>query len=253
MAEQRDLTYFISDLHLGSRVMDDPRSYERRVVRFLRSIAPRAKRLYMLGDVIDYWIEYRTVVPRGFTRFFGALAELADQGVEITWVIGNHDIWMTDYIPTEIGGRVVDGNLIEDIDGKRFFLSHGDGVGEIPRGFRFIRSMFRNRVCQALFRSIHPRWTVPMGYYFSSRSRGEITGPAESKGEEENYVKWARGYVVEHPEIDYILLGHRHILMDMEVSQDTRLLVLGDWIHHFSYAIWNGKELKLEKFKGGKE
>lgn len=253
MAEQRDLTYFISDLHLGSHVMDDPRSYERRVVRFLRSIAPRAKRLYMLGDVIDYWIEYRTVVPRGFTRFFGALAELADQGVEITWIIGNHDIWMTDYIPTEIGGRVVDGNLIEDIDGKRFFLSHGDGVGEIPRGFRFIRSMFRNRVCQALFRSIHPRWTVPMGYYFSSRSRGEMFNVAQSKGEQEGYVKWAKKYVVDHPDIDFFLFGHRHILMDMEVGNGARLLVLGDWINHFSYAVWDGKELKLEKFKGGKE
>lgn len=246
---ERTLSYFISDLHLGAAAMEHPLDYERRVVRFLKSIKPTAKRLYLLGDVLDYWYEYRYVVPRGFTRFFGTLAELADDGVEVTWFIGNHDIWIFDYLPAEIGMRVVDGSEVTEIDGKRFFLAHGDGVGELPAGFRFIRSLFRNRFCQRLFSAIHPRWTVPFAHRWSEASRG-VAAPAKSKGENEPYVSFARSYLATHPHIDYFILGHRHILMNMEVAPGSRLVVLGDWLYHFSYAVWDGNELSLEKFKG---
>lgn len=249
-ADGRTLTYFISDLHLGALTMDNPLDHERRVVRFLHSIKPTAKRLYLLGDVLDYWYEYRTVVPRGFTRFFGALADLADSGVEVTWFIGNHDIWIFDYLPNEIGMRVVDGVEIADLDGKRFFLSHGDGVGKLSPGFRFIRGLFRNRFCQLLFSSIHPRWTIPFAHRWSASSRGSSPGPAHSKGEEEPYVAFAREYIKNHPHIDYFILGHRHILMDMEIAPKSKLIVLGDWIYHFSYAVWDGDELILKKFEG---
>ena len=154
--------YFISDLHLGATYLPDPLEYERRVVRFLDSIAGEAGELILLGDILDYWYEYRTVVPRGFTRFFGTLARLADSGVKITWFIGNHDIWLFDYLATEIGLRVVDGVERRTIGGKNFFLSHGDGVGRLPRTFRFIRATFRNRFCQKLYAAIHPRWTIPL-------------------------------------------------------------------------------------------
>lgn len=156
----RDKIYFISDMHLGATYLGDPLEYERRVVRWLDSIADDAAELYMLGDVLDYWYEYRYVVPRGFTRFFGAVARLADSGVKVTWFIGNHDIWISDYIPRELGVKVVDGYEVVELGCKRFFLSHGDGLGRLPRGFRFIRSMFRNRTCQRLFSAIHPRWTA---------------------------------------------------------------------------------------------
>lgn len=249
-ADAPSLTYFISDLHLGALTMDNPLDYERRVVRFLRSIKGKAKRLYLLGDVLDYWYEYRTVVPRGFTRFFGTLADLADSGVEVTWFIGNHDIWIFDYLPSEIGMRVVDGVEITEIDGRRFFLSHGDGLGKLPAGFRFIRGLFRNRFCQFLFSSIHPRWTVPFAHRWSASSRGVSAGPAKSKGEAEPYVAFARAYLKTHPHIDYFIFGHRHILMDMEIAQNSKLVVLGDWIYHFSYAVWDGNELILRNFKG---
>lgn len=245
----RTLTYFISDLHLGASTMDNPLDYERRVVRFLHFIKPTAKRLYLLGDVLDYWYEYRTVVPRGFTRFFGALADLADSGVEITWFIGNHDIWIFDYLPAEIGMKVVDGVQITEIDGRRFFLSHGDGVGKMSPGFRFIRSLFRNRFCQFLFSSIHPGLTIPLAHRWSASSRGTCAGPASSRGEEEPYVDFAREYLKAHPRVDYFIFGHRHILMDMEIAQNSKLVVLGDWIYHFSYAVWDGNELKLKKFE----
>lgn len=244
----RSLTYFISDLHLGALTMKSPLDYERRVVRFLQSIKPTAKRLYLLGDVLDYWFEYRTVVPRGFTRFFGALADLADSGVEIVWFIGNHDIWIFDYLPAEIGMRVVDGVEVTEIDGKRFFLSHGDGVGRLPLAFKVIRSIFRNRVCQRLFSAIHPRWTVPFAHRWSASSRGD-SGQAKSKGEAEPYVAFARDYLRSNQHIDYFILGHRHILMDYEVAPGSRLIVTGDWLYHFSYAVWNGTRLSLENFR----
>lgn len=228
--------------------MERPLDYERRVVRFLRSIKDSAKRLYLLGDILDYWYEYRYVVPRGFTRFFGALAELADEGVEITWMIGNHDIWIFDYLPAEIGLRVVDGSEITEIDGKKFFLAHGDGVGYKPLGFRVIRSLFRNRFCQRLFSAIHPRWTVPFAHHWSASSRGSCAGPARSKGDDEPYVAFAREYLATHPHVDFFILGHRHILMNMEVGQDSRLVVLGDWLYHFSYAVWDGTDLALTTF-----
>ena len=167
----RQNTYFISDLHLGATYLKNPHDYERRVVRWLHSIKNDAKSLYLMGDILDYWYEYRNVVPRGYVRFLGALAELVDSGVEVTWFIGNHDIWIFDYLPNEIGVKVVDGYQVKDIDGKRFFLSHGDGLGKLKFGFKIIRSVFRNRFCQWLFSAIHPRWTVPFAHRWSSHSR----------------------------------------------------------------------------------
>ena len=153
-------TYFISDLHLGASYFKDPLENERKVVRFLDSIKSDARCIYLLGDILDYWYEYKTVVPRGFTRFFGKIAELSDAGIEIHWFIGNHDIWIFDYLPHELGVQVHDGTMLTEIDGKRFFLSHGDNVGKLERSFRFLRALFRNRFCQKLYAAIHPRWTV---------------------------------------------------------------------------------------------
>ena len=144
MMEKRRLTYFLSDFHLGARYFDSPLDNERRVVAFLDSIKDSAKEIYLLGDILDYWYEYRYVVPRGFTRFFGKIAELSDLGVKIYWFIGNHDIWIFDYLPSELGVTVVDGPMVKDISGKRFFLDHGDAVGKRKLSFRILRSVFRN-------------------------------------------------------------------------------------------------------------
>lgn len=247
----RDKIYFISDMHLGASYLSDPLDYERRVVRWLDSIADDAAELYMLGDVLDYWYEYRYVVPRGFVRFFGAVARLVDSGVKVTWFIGNHDIWIDDYIPRELGVRVVDGYEVREILGHKFFLTHGDGVGDLPLGFRMIRSVFRNKVCQRLFSAIHPRWTVPFAHRWSSSSRDfsdEV--PAFSGRDDEPFITFARDYLASHPDIDYFILGHHHIMLDYPLGAHTRLIVLGDWIHHFSYAVYDGNQLQLLRFDG---
>lgn len=230
-------SYFISDLHLGAPYMPDSRENERRIVAFLDSIKANAETIYLLGDILDYWYEYRYVVPRGYVRFFGKLAELTDAGIRVVWLKGNHDIWIFDYLPKELGIEVKDGSIVEEIYGKKYFLSHGDGVGKLEPSFRFIRGLFRNRFCQWLFSGIHPRWTVPFAYSWSARSR---KGGEEKYIPEENLLKNLREFVridhEDHPEISCYIFGHLHVLIDEEVSPDCRMIVLGEWIRTFSYA-----------------
>lgn len=246
-----DKIYFISDLHLGASYLKDPLEYERRVVRWLNSIKESAKAIYLLGDILDYWYEYRNVVPRGFTRFLGTLATFADEGIEIRWYIGNHDIWIFDYLPTEIGMTVVDGYEIKTINGKQFFLSHGDGLGNLKPGFKLIRWIFRNKTCQKLFSAIHPRWTIPFAHRWSSHSRNFTNEIPQFEGEEkEPLINFARTWLKNSSQhIDYFVFGHRHILLDYNLNNTSKVFILGDWIHHFSYAIFDGTNMVLETYK----
>lgn len=248
---ERTKTYFISDLHLGASYLDRPHERERMLADFLGSIAADAERLYLVGDILDYWFEYRTVVPRGYVRFFGALADLADAGVKITWLIGNHDIWMSDYLRDEIGIEIIDGSIVTDIGGRRFFVSHGDGLGRLSLSFRFIRSLFRNRVCQRLYASIHPRWTVGFAHRWSASNRAydPAVRPVFQGSMRDKVEDWAKDYASRHPGTDYIVIGHHHVMVDEAVEGGCRLVILGDWIYNFSYAVFDGKKLELKQFE----
>ena len=242
-------TYFLSDFHLGARYFEEPRETERRVVDFLDSIKGDAKEVYLLGDILDYWFEYRYVVPRGFTRFFGKIAELTDLGVKVYWFIGNHDIWIFDYLPNELGVEVIDGEVTKEIDGKVFFLAHGDGVGKQPRSFRMLRSLFRNRLCQKLYSAIHPRWTIPFALSWSNSSRKGDDEYPQYKGEENEFLEiFANDYLKSH-KVDYFVFGHRHIMLDKKLQGGATLVVLGDWLHYCSYAVWDGNNLALKSFQ----
>lgn len=242
-------TYFLSDLHLGAPYFPDSHEAEKRVVRFLDSIKNDADSIYLLGDVLDYWYEYRYVVPRGFVRFFGKLAELSDMGIKITWLIGNHDIWIFDYLPTELGIRVVDGSLTEVLHDKTVFMAHGDGLGKLPAGFRFIRSVFRNRICQIAFSAIHPRWTVPFAYNWSRHSRktGEGKGIPDTRLLE-GLRKFAAEYLNTRPEINFFIFGHIHVFTRESLAEDCEMIVLGEWIRTFSYAVLDENGLELKKW-----
>lgn len=243
--------YFISDMHLGARYLDR-RATEQRAVRFLESIADDCAELYLLGDILDYWYEYRTVVPRGYVRFFGALAKLSDAGVKITWLTGNHDIWLFDYLRDELGITVVDAN-IESIRvlGTPMFLAHGDRVGPVPAGFRCIQKLFRNRLCQWLFAAVHPRWTVPLGYGWSKKNRGDSHQSAVEFDPEtySGLINWATAYADRHPDLRYIVLGHYHMLTDYALPTGARLMVLGEWIQRCTYGVFDGKNFNLLTFK----
>ena len=248
--EKGKKVYFLSDLHLGAPYMQGSREAEKRVVRFLDTIKEDAEAIYLLGDILDYWYEYRYVVPRGFVRFFGKLAELSDSGIKIVWLIGNHDIWIFDYIPSELGVEVADGYLIREIKGKNFFLSHGDGVGKLPLSFKMMRSMFRSKLCQFLFSGIHPRWTVPFAYGWSYRSRQ--TGDAKKISESElitNLKDFTLEFYSQHPYINYFLYGHIHILAKEKISETCDMIVLGEWLKTFSYARFDGEILEILKWK----
>lgn len=240
--------YFISDIHLGAGYIADRHAHERRVARFLDAIADDATELYLLGDILDYWYEYRTVVPRGYVRFFGAMARLADRGVKITWLTGNHDIWLFDYIRDEIGVDTIDAPyIIKEIGGHRFLLGHGDRIGRRSLPFRFICSVFRNRVCQKLYSGIHPRWTVPLAHLWSYSSRKGATAPDE-KAHELEVVADMEHLLPQTGHVDYVVIGHHHIAVDTMVG-DTQLVVLGDWIKRDTYAVYDGTSLNLRTFK----
>ncbi|MCD7936019.1 MAG: UDP-2,3-diacylglucosamine diphosphatase [Tannerellaceae bacterium] len=253
MAANRQKIYFISDAHLGARFHENKKAVEKRVVRWMDSIKEEAQALYILGDIFDFWFEYKHVVPKGHVRFLGKLAELVDNGVEVHLFIGNHDMWMFDYLKHEIGVTIHRDTLTVDLLGKRFFLGHGDEVDYRKRSFRLLRAVFRNKVCQSLFAAIHPRWTFPvaMGWSLNSRKSGLKKQETEQyQGENAEYlVLFAKEYLKTHPDINFFIFGHRHIMLDLMLSRTSRLLIAGDWMNHFSFVEWDGDSLILEQFE----
>jgi UDP-2,3-diacylglucosamine hydrolase len=249
MNPDRTKIYFAADAHLGNRYLADPRATERRLVRWLDRIKTEAAAVYFLGDMFDYWYEYRHVVPKGFVRFLGKLAELADSGVEIHLFTGNHDIWMFDYLPREIGAVVHQGPRTVDLLGKRFFLAHGDEVGRRPPAFRLLQTLFRNKTCQLLYAAIHPRWTFALARWWSYRSRISGMDASRAAAQEEKtarLVDFAQACLKRHPDIDCFIFGHRHVMLDMPLTPSARLLIAGDWMQYFSYIEWDGRQLEMK-------
>lgn len=244
-------TYFISDLHLGAVYDLNSHEREKKVVAFLDSVKHDAKAIYLLGDILDYWYEYRYVVPRGHVRLFGKLAELSDSGVEITWLTGNHDIWIFDYLPEELGITVVDSATTAVIDGKEFYLAHGDRTGCDSRWFRCMQRMFRNRFLQRMFASINPRWTIPFALRWSSSSRRKPQLCADEERTAfalQRLVEFCRNYLELHPKTRYFLFGHLHIVARKEIADKVEMYVIGDWLSHFSYARYADGNLSLHTY-----
>lgn len=246
--------YFLSDAHLGSLAIPHPRMQERRLVNFLDSIKYKAEAVYLLGDIFDFWHEYRTVVPKGYTRLLGKISELTDMGVEVHFFCGNHDLWQTDYFEKECGMVLHHHNEVVSLGDKTFFLAHGDGLDVTDKRFTLLRSIFHNRTCQRLFASIHPRWGMAFGLQWAKHSRLKREGGAEPpyQGEDkEPLVLFAKDYVKTHPDINYFVFGHRHIELDLMITHTARVLILGDWITQFSYAVFDGVHMYMENFIEG--
>lgn len=248
--------YFISDLHLGAKYIENHREHESRVVRFLDSIASDASQLYMLGDILDYWYEYRTVVPRGHVRFFGALSRLADAGVKITWLTGNHDVWLFDYLRHEIGITVLKSKSEVEIMGHHFLISHGDDMGHQPPRYRFMRWCFYNRVCQWLYASIHPRWTHAIATGWSAENRTTRRKKQHTqrvqqsmKRSVDNLLAATIEHTTSHRHIEHYIYGHLHVAQHQVINDDgVTQTILGDWITQYTYAEWDGTTLLLKKW-----
>ena len=242
--------YFISDAHLGAPTIENPREQEKMLVRFLDSIKQDVSTLFLLGDILDFWYEYKKVVPRGFTRFFGKIAELTDSGIEVHWFVGNHDMWIFDYLPNELG--IIVHHKPEEITllGKRFFLAHGDRLDDRSAVFQILQTIFHNKFCQWLFSGIHPRWAIGLAQVWSKHNRA--TGKHNSYlGEENEYaVRFSKEYLKDkNPEIQYFIFGHRHIVLDLKIASDCKVLILGDWISEFSYATFDGNDVLISFFE----
>ena len=243
--------YFASDAHLGLTVYEDRFTAEKRLIRWMDSIKPTCKALYFVGDMFDYWFEYKYVIPKGFVRFIGKMAEFIDDGIPVYLYTGNHDVWMFGYFQKEIGATVYTQETILDLDGKKFYVAHGDGLGDPSLSFRFMRGFFRNKFCQFLYKWIHPDLTMPFGLTWSHFNRKKKQGnEAESYlGEEREYlVQFAKKYSETH-DIDFYVFGHRHIALDLNIGQEKKVVILGDWITNFTYAVWDGEQLELKKYE----
>ena len=246
--------YFLSDAHLGSLAIDHSRMHERRLVRFLDSIKNKAAAIYLLGDMFDFWYEFKYVVPRGYTRFLGKLSELSDMGVEIHYFTGNHDIWAFDYLEKECGVILHKQPLTTEIYGKIFLLAHGDGLGDPDKKFKFLRALLHSKVCQFLFSSIHPRWSMWLGLTWAKHSRMKRNNNEEPPymGENrEHLVLYTKEYIKTHPDVDYFIYGHRHIEIDLQLSRKSRMIVLGDWITQFSYVVYDGEHMFMSEYIEG--
>jgi UDP-2,3-diacylglucosamine hydrolase len=224
---------------------------EKKVVNWLDSIYREASEIYLLGDVFDYWFEYKRVVPRGFTRFLGKIAEITDAGVKVHYFTGNHDVWVFKYLPAEIGVEVYREPLVREYNGKKFLIAHGDGLGPGQRGYKFLKGIFTSRTMQWLYARLHPNFATAFAHKWSRRSRfakGVSTG---FLGEENEYLIQYAGSMLEKEHFDYFIFGHRHLPLEYDLPGNCRLVYLGDWIEHFSYALWDGEKLELKRLEPG--
>jgi len=238
----RNLSYFVSDVHLGLQVAD-PSGREARFVSFLKGIpAAETEALYLLGDIWDFWYEYRDVVPKGYVRVFGALADLMDAGVKVFFFSGNHDIWTYRYFE-ELGMTRLEQPFVTEIGGKTFCLGHGDGLGPVDRGYKFLRGIFHNRFFQVCFSSLHPWFAFRLGNGWSRRSRlGKSIG-YDFKGDEEPLYKFCVSFNDERAAqglapVDTFLFGHYHCAVDLPVGS-ARLLLLRDWISVSNWMVFD--------------
>ena len=248
--------YFISDAHLGSRAIPNSREQEKHLCRFLDEIKTQAESIYILGDLFDFWFEYKNVVPKGYTRLLGKLSELTDMGVAVHLFTGNHDIWCKDYFTQECGIIMHYQPETIQIEGKTFYLAHGDGLGDESKSFRLLRAIFHNRLCQWAFRWLHPdlgmafglQWAKHNRLKHSSTENFQCSDPPYMGEDKEHLVLFAKKYLKAHPEVDYFIFGHRHIELDLMLTRQNRLLILGDWITQFTYAEFSECNISLENY-----
>lgn len=242
--------YFISDFHLGAPDYESSLQREKRIVKWLEEISPDAEELYLMGDVFDFWFEYKQAVPKGYVRLLGKLAELSDSGIIIHWFTGNHDMWIFDYLPKEIGVKIYRSPITKEYNGKKFYLGHGDGLGPGDRGYKFIKKVFASSLCQWLFARLHPNFGIALAKYWSRKSR--IANGVKDEKFHGNKKEWLAIYakeVLTKEHFDYFIFGHRHLPLDIKLNEKSRYINTGEWVNYNSYAVFDGKELELKYYK----
>ncbi|MEQ1552986.1 MAG: UDP-2,3-diacylglucosamine diphosphatase [Ferruginibacter sp.] len=249
MQEQKKI-YFLSDFHLGAPNASCSLIREKKIVQFLDEIKPTAKEIFIVGDLFDFWYEYKNVVPKGYVRILGKMAELTDAGIVLHFFVGNHDMWMKDYFQKELNIEIYFEPKAFTFSNKSFLIGHGDGLGPGDTGYKFIKKIFRNKLCQALFGMLPPYIGIGVADYFSKKSRAK-TGKADEVflGEEKEWLVIYAKEILQKQHYDYFIFGHRHLPLNVALHTKSRYINLGDWINYFTYAVFDGENISLEYYK----
>lgn len=242
-------TYFVSDVHLGAPALDNNRERELLFVQWLDEISRDAEQLFLVGDIFDFWFEYKRVVPRGFTRVLGRIAEMTDHGIPVHFFTGNHDLWVFDYLVEETGIILHRNEYRTEIGGLKFFLAHGDGLDPNDKGYLFLKKIFTSKTMQWLYSRLHPNFSVWLAHKWSKSSR--LSKPfyeEEFKVKNEGMYTFA-GSVLQKEHVDYFIFGHRHCMVNVKMNDTTHFILLGDWINNFSYGVFDGESFELKKYR----
>ena len=241
--------YFASDFHLGIDVKYTSKEREKQIVDWLESIKSDADEIYLVGDLFDFWFEYKHAVPRGYVRFLGKLAELRDQGIKVFAFTGNHDMWLFDYFEKELDIPTYREPIERELMGKQFFIGHGDGLGPGDHTYKFLKRFFNSTICQFLFARLHPNFGIGLANFFSRRSR-------KSQNPDENFTgdkEWLAVFANEQNKKkanDFYVFGHRHMPIDYLLEDgQARYINLGDWMNYNSYAVFDGNKLEIKFYK----
>ncbi len=242
--------YFASDNHLGAPDRETSFPREKKFVAWLDQIKQDAAVLFLLGDLFDFWFEYRTVVPKGFTRTLGKLAEITDAGIPVYYFVGNHDLWMDGYFEEELQIPVFHSPRQFKLNDVSFFIGHGDGLGPGDKGYKRMKKLFTNKVAKWFFRWLHPDWGVKLAQYFSVKNR-LISGEEDIKflGEEKEWLVQYAKRKLEQNHFDYFVFGHRHLPLEIDLNGSSTYINLGDWITYYTYAEFDGNKLSLRSFE----
>lgn len=243
--------YFLSDFHLGAPNHASSLEREKLLVQFLDEIKNDATEIFLVGDMFDFWYEYKRVVPKGYVRLLGKLGELTDAGIAIHFFVGNHDMWMKDYFFKELNIPVYYNPEEFERGGKKFLIGHGDGLGPGDHGYKRLKKLFRNPVSKWLFGIFPPRLGMGLANYMSRRSRAQ-TGTTEETflGEDKEWLIIYCKEVLQNRNIDFFVFGHRHLAIDYRLTDNSRYINLGDWLLYYSYAVFDGSTMELKSYKG---
>ena len=243
--------YFASDFHLGAPNHPSSLEREKKIVQWLDSIKYETDLIFMIGDIFDFWFEYRHAIPRGFIRFQGKLAELRDMGIQIVFFIGNHDMWMFDYFTKELDIPIYRQPQVWEINDTKLLIAHGDGLGPGDLQYKFLKKIFRNPLCQWLFARLHPNLGLGLGSYLSRSSRAKKMKHRkfeEFRGDDEWLIQYCHS-IEKQNHHDYYVFGHRHLPLDITINEQSKYINTGEWLEACTYACLEGEKLSLMKFE----
>jgi UDP-2,3-diacylglucosamine hydrolase len=242
--------YFASDFHLGVPDASSSLAREKRIVAWLDSVKEDAHSIYLLGDIFDFWFEYKHAIPKGFIRLQGKLAELRDAGMPIYFFTGNHDMWLFDYFEKEMGIVIYREPIVLEINKKKLLIGHGDGLGPGDSTYKILKKFFNSRICQWLFARIHPNLGIAIAQYWSRQSRiSNIKNEEKFNGEEREFLFSYCKDLEAKAHHDYYVFGHRHLPLDLKINENSHYINLGEWVHFDTYASFDGDQMELKVFK----